>query len=248
MTNTNPPTKVYIAGPMRGIKFYNFLAFDAARDRLKAAGYDPVSPADLDRQIGFDPFSLPDDHDWSKVPDSFSLDQCIERDTAAIKRCDGIYMLKGWEHSIGARAEHALAEWLRLHIFFEADPAKTASQNQNANQEIRVTDPETGGQKGIKVARFDLIPPVPMLRLAEHYGKGAQKYADDNYRKGYRWKLSLGALQRHLSSFILGESIDAETGSHHLTAVIWHAIALQEFERLGLGTDDRYVTVEERVN
>lgn len=153
-------------------------------------------------------------------------------------------MLDGWQKSVGASAEYALAKWRKMDIFFQTDPAIWARQQHDSNAEVRVTDPNTGGQKGVKLARFDLIPPDPLWRLAEHYGKGAAKYSDDNYRKGYSWRLSIGALQRHLHAFLLGEPIDAETGSHHLTAVIWHAIALQEFERLGLGTDDRYCTID----
>jgi len=108
------------------------------------------------------------------------------------------------------------------------------------SEETRITDPNTGGQKGQKLERYDLIPPEPLDRLARHYGIGALKYTDDNWLKGYSWRLSIGAMLRHTFAFLRGESIDGETGSHHLTAAIWHCIALQEFERLGLGTDDRY--------
>jgi hypothetical protein len=77
-----------------------------------------------------------------------------------------------------------------------------------------------------------------MWQLAEHYGKGCAKYADRNWEKGYKWGLSVAALERHLNLWRQGESIDKETGSHHLIAVIWHAIALLVFELRGLGTDD----------
>lgn len=238
-------SRIYLAGPMRGIKHYNFPAFDAARDRINAEGiFEALSPADLDRAIGFDPFALPPDFDWNTIPPGFDLDSCIERDTQAIRQCNAIYMLRGWENSTGATAEYHLAKWRKMGVFFDVEPDKTACQERTSQQEIRVTDPKTGGQKGVKEARYDLIPPEIWHRLALHYGRGCKKYEDDNYRKGYRWKLSIGALQRHLSAWLRGEPIDADTGSHHLIAVVWHAIALQEFERLGLGTDDRYCTVD----
>lgn len=41
--------------------------------------------------------------------------------------------------------------------------------------EIRTTS-RTGGQKGMKDARFDLIPIGALRQLAEHYGRGAAKY------------------------------------------------------------------------
>jgi len=104
--------------------------------------------------------------------------------------------------------------------------------------EVRITDPTTGAQKGSKMARFDLIPPEALWALAEHYGKGCAKYADRNWEGGYKWGLSIAALERHLTRWKMGESYDQETGSHHLIAVVWHAIALFIYELRGLGTDD----------
>jgi hypothetical protein len=108
----------------------------------------------------------------------------------------------------------------------------------NAGSEIRVVDPLTGGEKGSKIERFDLIPVEMETGLARHYGVGATKYADRNWEKGYKWGLSYAALRRHLAAWVRGESYDQETGSHHLIAVIWHATALLVFELRGLGTDD----------
>ena len=68
--------------------------------------------------------------------------------------------------------------------------------------------------------------------------KGVQVSGDRNWERGYRWSLSVGALRRHLSAWLSGESVDPETGSNHLIAVAWHAIALFIFELRGLGTDD----------
>ena len=45
----------------------------------------------------------------------------------------------------------------------------------------------TGGEKGTKLARYDLLPVGPLRQVAEHYGKGASKYADHNWRRGYEW-------------------------------------------------------------
>ena len=87
----------------------------------------------------------------------------------------------------------------------------------------------TGGEKGSKLARFDLFMPDVMWELAEHYGKGAQKYDADNYTKGYDWSLSYAALQRHLNQFWAGEDIDEETGSKHVIAAAWHALTLAWF-------------------
>ena len=88
---------------------------------------------------------------------------------------------------------------------------------------------ETGAQKAGNLERYDLIPAEPLRMLAEHYGRGAKKYADRNWEKGYDWGLSFAALNRHLWQFWAGEDVDPETGSLHITAVAWHAFALAEY-------------------
>lgn len=98
----------------------------------------------------------------------------------------------------------------------------------------------TGGEKGVKLERYDLIPPYPLAELARHYGRGALKYDDNQWRKGYEWGKSYAALERHIQAFWDGEDIDEETGSPHLAAVAWHAFTLIQFSRDFPEFDDRY--------
>jgi hypothetical protein len=135
--------------------------------------------------------------------------------------------------------------------------------------EIRTTS-STGGQKGTKLARFDLIPVGPLTELAEHFGIGASKYANHQWRQGYEWSKSYAALMRHLTAFWAGYDYDVcsndpdgcshvdtegnpfvavredacfnHTGSHHMAAVAWHAFCLLEFKDAHPGHDDRYVS------
>jgi hypothetical protein len=100
----------------------------------------------------------------------------------------------------------------------------------------------TGAEKGVKDERHDLIPPEALAKLARHYGIGARKYADHNWRKGYEWSKSYAALQRHAQAFWSGEDIDAETGSPHMAAVAFHAFALLVFMDEHREFDDRYAT------
>lgn len=117
---TQPTRIVYVAGPMRGIKYFNFPAFDAAKAELESQGFEVMSPADLDRSAGFDPEILGGDHDWTDLNScDFSLMDAIDRDVEALKRCDAIYMLRGWERSKGAKAEKALAEWMGLEVLYQ---------------------------------------------------------------------------------------------------------------------------------
>lgn len=110
---------------------------------------------------------------------------------------------------------------------------------QRELEEVRVTDPQTGGQKGSKLARFSLIPWDVLTLIAEHFGRGARKYEDRNWERGYKWSLSYDALLRHLAADLESEEIDQETGSLHIVAVAWHAIVLCAFRIRRIGTDDR---------
>lgn len=133
--------------------------------------------------------------------------------------------------------------------------------------EIRVTS-STGGEKGVKLERFDLIPVGPLTELARHFGKGARKYDDHQWRKGYEWSKSYSAIMRHLTAFWDGFDLDVcsndpegclhitadgddflpifadtcynHTGSNHLVAVAWHAFVLLEFYERFPQHDDRY--------
>lgn len=105
--------------------------------------------------------------------------------------------------------------------------------------EVRVTDPSTGGEKGMKEERFELLPWGALHEVARVYHFGASKYADDNWRKGYKWRLSIGALMRHVALFACGESLDRESKLHHLAHACFHCLTLITFEHNGLGTDDR---------
>jgi hypothetical protein len=104
--------------------------------------------------------------------------------------------------------------------------------------ERRVTS-STGGEKGRKLARYDLVPAAPLHTLAELYGKGAEKYDDRNWERGYDWSLSFAALNRHLWLFWQGVNIDEETGLPHLAAVAFHAFALMEYTNTHPEFDDR---------
>lgn len=113
------------------------------------------------------------------------------------------------------------------------------------DREVRVTS-TTGGQKGDKTEQYDQFPPDALAALAEHYGVGAQKYDKHNFRKGYPWSLSFNALQRHAWAMWRGEDHDPETGSLHLIAVAWHALALAQQQIEGATQhDDRYASGSE---
>lgn len=104
---------------------------------------------------------------------------------------------------------------------------------------LEVTSP-TGGRKGKKRARFDLIPAGALWKVAEVYGLGADKYEDWNWRKGMDWSLPLAALERHLYQFKGGEDYDSENGQAHLASVVFHALTLLTYMDEQPDYDDRW--------
>jgi hypothetical protein len=112
-------------------------------------------------------------------------------------------------------------------------------KNITDGEEKRIIDPDTNAAKGQKLQRYDLIPVNPLAEVARHYGVGASKYKERNWEKGYAWSLSYAALQRHANAFWGGESYDEESNTHHLAAVVFHALALMEYEETNMEKDDR---------
>jgi hypothetical protein len=141
--------RIYIAGPMRGVPYYNFAEFDKARDLLISEGWGVVSPADMDRCAGFDALKCAPDTDWTKVPEGFSFDDAVRRDLEAVQTCDAIYLLCGWRDSKGARAERCVAEWKGLLLVYQ-DEREYVRRMGVASEPVKVE--KTPAQ----------IPPVPI--------------------------------------------------------------------------------------
>lgn len=89
--------------------------------------------------------------------------------------------------------------------------------------------------------RYDLLPPEALDALATHYGAGAKKYADRNWERGMAWCKCFASMMRHSWAWMRGEDIDPETGSHHMIAVAWNAIAIFTYYQRRIGEDDRPV-------
>lgn len=238
---------IYVAGPMRGIPDFNFPAFDAAALQLRALGHVVCNPAERDREIHGESVGKSATGDLADIAHlGFDLRETLAWDLNWIAaNADAVAVLPGWEDSKGAAAEVALARALGLVVATVASFTGEEEPSPVAIGEVRVTS-STGGQKGVKDERFDLIPAIPLGLLARHYGRGALKYDDHNWRRGYPWGFSYGAMQRHLKAFWAGEDIDEETGSLHVIAAAWHCFTLAEFLTFPeyAQHDDRYLRRE----
>lgn len=108
----------YLSGPMRGRPNFNYDSFHAAAKKLRANGWEVISPAEQDLKHGFDPSIL-------NGKDGFSNEEVREfarRDCQIIieelraENGDAVAVLSEWEGSVGATAEVALGKWCRLRI------------------------------------------------------------------------------------------------------------------------------------
>jgi hypothetical protein len=119
--------KIYLAGRMTGIPYFNFPKFDVTRDLLTELGYDVFSPADNDRRLLGKPENwMPSDADhdgsWGAwvTPGAPDLRTMLGQDLNWIAReADAIFLMNGWEHGSGTLAEFYLARALRLEFLYE---------------------------------------------------------------------------------------------------------------------------------
>lgn len=233
--------KVYIAGPMRGIPYYNFPAFDKAAAGLRDAGYDAVSPADIDRLNGFDPQLLPEDHDWNTVPaECGGLLDVIRRDVNGLLECDCIYLLPGWEKSTGALAEYALARWNGCKVFWNelAKSPESVFGDYKAPDTTKESNPKD--VIGSTKPPMHYLPAGPMFECAAALMSGALKYGAHNWRAvGVRASVYYDAMWRHIAAWWEGEDRDPESGMPHLAHAMACLVILRDSDAAGKLTDDR---------
>lgn len=266
--------KVYISGPMRGHKAFNFPAFDAAEAKLMLWGHETFSPARRDRHTHPDVRWYCLDGTETDLP-GFDIRAALAADCEFICReAEAICVLPGWSRSRGALAEVKLAMSLDLPVI-PLDQWElawrgpvlgwAAGENPSDDQLVEVTLPQlqaeliasldaeevrsvssTGAMKGMKLARFDLLPVHALTEVAKHYGRTAQKYPPNNWRAGYEWSKSYAALMRHATQWWSGEDNDNDPAwdspSPHLAAVAWHALTLLEYAKDHPEMDDRCTT------
>ncbi|MHB1681612.1 MAG: DUF4406 domain-containing protein [Bacilli bacterium] len=82
--------KIYISGAMTGIEDLNYPAFFRAAALIRAAGHEPINPAE-------------------DAPAGLTWHQYMRRALCLLCGADGVWMLPGWQQSNGARLEYTVA-------------------------------------------------------------------------------------------------------------------------------------------
>lgn len=113
------PKRIYLAGPMTGYPGFNFRTFDAAAKVLRLAGWDVVSPAELDdpetRKVAL---RSKDGSPESGSTRGETWGDFLARDVKLIADggIEGIITLDGWRKSKGARLETFIGRLMGIPI------------------------------------------------------------------------------------------------------------------------------------
>lgn len=91
--------KLYVVGPITGMKDRNYPAFREAERQLKAVGYDVESPVQ--------------DGDENKS-ESSDYNFFMRRGITQLCQCDGIAFLPGATNSVGAVREIMIGQWIGI--------------------------------------------------------------------------------------------------------------------------------------
>jgi hypothetical protein len=108
---------IYVAGPMSGYPNWNYESFFKAEDKLKAEGWTVHNPARKDEEMGYGDAEAKVSGDTALAIKKgvFNFREAYLWDLSKIIEGNGIYMLKNWEQSPGARGEHAAAVAMKKH-------------------------------------------------------------------------------------------------------------------------------------
>jgi hypothetical protein len=109
--------RIYISGPMTGIKNFNHEAFNKKAKELRALGNDVCNPAE---------------HDGGSTDKDRSF--YLRIDIEELLTCDAVVLLDGWKNSKGAQLEVAIAKELKLRIYdSNLEPLREESICQEAD-------------------------------------------------------------------------------------------------------------------
>lgn len=103
------PQRAYIAGPMRGYDQFNFPAFDHCAAELRMAGWSVRSPAEHDRENGFD--------ETLNSLDGFDMKAAMRWDIESVLWADAVVLLPGWHASSGTAIELTVADAVGTPVF-----------------------------------------------------------------------------------------------------------------------------------
>jgi nucleoside 2-deoxyribosyltransferase len=104
---------VYIAGPMYGYPRHNFPAFHAEANRLRALGYEVLSPAE---KAGGQAAIEAEEH-GPEFRETQTYKDFLKADLRMVLDSDAVQLLPGWQNSRGATLEVHVARAVGIAVW-----------------------------------------------------------------------------------------------------------------------------------
>ncbi|GMV07371.1 MAG: hypothetical protein AMXMBFR53_36460 [Gemmatimonadota bacterium] len=145
----------YLAGPMTGYVAWNFPAFKEAAVRLRDAGVEVVSPAEMDEADSVPPGG----REWAEY---------LRRDLVRLMECRSVAVLPGWQASKGASLEVHVARALGMPIY---DAHTLQPYTETVLEEARrVVDGDRGRDYGHPSVNHGCTAAMMQTYLQRRYG------------------------------------------------------------------------------
>ena len=115
-------SRVYISGPINGVEGY-IDNFKAAEKYLLDKGHEVINPVAV-----------------SDALPNMEYEELMALDIMLITMCESIYMMKGWNKSLGCNREYGYAIARNMNVIFQQDEnvAPVAAGVENDNKEIPI--------------------------------------------------------------------------------------------------------------
>lgn len=97
---------------------------------------------------------------------------------------------------------------------------------------------EVGLKNDSDKTMWQLLPFDALEQIAQVFTLGAAKYSDRNWENGINYSRVIGATFRHMSAWVQGERVDAETGLSHLAHAGANVLFLLAYEQREMTTFD----------
>lgn len=94
-------SRVYISGPINGVEDYTE-NFKAADNYLSGKGYDVINPVAVASALPY-----------------MEYEELMALDIMLINMCESIYMMKGWDKSLGCNREYGYAIARNMNMIFQ---------------------------------------------------------------------------------------------------------------------------------
>lgn len=167
---------------------------------------------------------------YDKSPTCYYCWQCRN---CAKRGCDLLYRTGSEQEQNRIRREHIMSNSVDEIQNEFADKVKRKQEAEasfakvNDSGERRKTSTGAVRDRAQGKGRFELISPIAMKRLAQHYENGARKYSSRNWEKGMPLSWFIDSAIRHLYSYLAGDRSE-----DHIISAAWNAFGFVHIEQL----------------